>query len=765
MRHLFTLFLICGWISITLAQEPLKIGQWRSHLPYKKGRFVTQSADKVYYATGLSVLIIDKAERSIDFLSTIDGLSNTSAEIVKYDPSTATLIVGYDNSTFDLVDDSGIVTFTNIRNDGSFFNRTINSIRLLDNGNAYFTTSFGVVEFDMSRREFGFTADLAIDVNDIALYKDFFYAATEEGIYRAPNNPAFNLKDINNWELLDQEEGFPNDYRSRALQVFNGQLYMDLSDALFGYDGQNFQDVFSDRRFRMSFLSAEGEHLLLGQFCNEPNCNGQVLAFDQNGNRSDNGGNCVRFPSYAIETEDGRIWYADLDREYRTGPTINSECELQEFNSPFSELAYDMVIANDVLYVATEPTRAVPKFNSDGVFQFKDGQWSTFNKDLTPVLTEFDMFGFYRLAAHPTENKVYAGTMWKGMAEFNFDNGEIRVFNSDNSNLSVSTADNNVTRITGLAFDSENRLWASNHEALNPIAVYLEEEDRWKSDFQVPTSLPVRQMIIDDFGNKWALIDSKGVLVFNEGDMDDPSDDMSFTITTSNSQLPSNQVRSIALDLDGSIWVGTNTGVVKFDGGGTVDNIISSKPIVEVGGFNAFLLEDENVLSIAIDGANRKWFGTDSGLFIQSPDGTKQVAFFNRDNSPLFDNAVFDIAINDNTGEAYIATGRGLIAFKTDAVAGGVVNSSNAYAYPNPVKPEYDGPIAIKGLARNANVKITDVTGQLVFETTALGGQAIWDGRDYNGTRASSGVYLVFSTSSQQLDNPDAIVTKILLLH
>jgi ligand-binding sensor domain-containing protein len=346
------------------------------------------------------------------------------------------------------------------------------------------------------------------------------------------------------------------------------------------------------------------------------------------------------------------------------------------------------------------------------------------------------------------------------------DGDKFTFYNDTNSPLATG-ADPERIRVGGLAFDNNKDLWISNNSAQNPIVVY-KNDGTWQNDFST-TSKGLRQVVIDNSGNKWFTVDggSQGVVIFNEGNLEDPNDDQVRILNTSNSQLPINIVNSLAVDLDGDVWVGTNEGVVVFECGSNVfdPNCQGSKRIVQVDGFNAYLLETEIVTTIAVDGANRKWFGTKNGIFVQSPSGEEQVAFFDKDNSPLFDNSVTDIAIDPSIGEVFIGTTSGLISLRYDATEGQVVNSNNVYAFPNPVRPDYSGPIAIKGLARDANVKITDINGQRVYETTALGGQAIWDGKDYNGKRASSGVYLVFSTSTQQAENPDAIVTKILFIN
>jgi hypothetical protein len=147
-----------------------------------------------------------------------------------------------------------------------------------------------------------------------------------------------------------------------------------------------------------------------------------------------------------------------------------------------------------------------------------------------------------------------------------------------------------------------------------------------------------------------------------------------------------------------------------------------------------------------------------------SPEGNEQIAKFTEENSPLFSNSISVISFNYKTGEAWIGTSEGLISYRSDATLGGNFHESNVLVFPNPVRPEYEGPIAIKGLAQDATVKITDIAGQLVYEMDANGGQAIWNARDYNGRKVNTGVYLVFATS-RNASNPDVAVAKILVVN
>jgi ligand-binding sensor domain-containing protein len=285
-------------------------------------------------------------------------------------------------------------------------------------------------------------------------------------------------------------------------------------------------------------------------------------------------------------------------------------------------------------------------------------------------------------------------------------------------------------------------------------------------------TLLVYQMVVDSSGFKWTVVKGSpsGMLVYDEGkNIDDLSDDRLTFLDNSTfpKELQNAGVNCLAVDLDGRIWVGTSSGVATFDcGNDPFRNTCQGRLIVSsLGGIGEYLLKDKNINAIAIDGANRKWFGTSTGIFVQSSDGRTEVAKFNTDNSPLLSNNITAIGIRQSTGEVFIGTDKGLMSYRTDAITGGTFNRDTVFAYPNPVRPDYTGPIAIKGLARDAQVKITDVNGSIVYETLALGGQAIWNGQDLSGRRVATGVYLVMiaNTRNPELDN--SIATKILFIN
>jgi hypothetical protein len=253
--------------------------------------------------------------------------------------------------------------------------------------------------------------------------------------------------------------------------------------------------------------------------------------------------------------------------------------------------------------------------------------------------------------------------------------------------------------------------------------------------------------------------------VFDSGDLEDDFDNRSIQLGDNNTVLPNNAVKCLAADKNGAIWVGTNAGITIFNCSSNVFDgaCTGNRPIISQDDFNGYLLEGETVVDIAVDGANRKWVATSNGLFLLSEDGYDQLAYFTKENSPLFDNEVNHLAIDGVTGTVYISTGSGIQSFRGEATTGKRrMKSNDIVVFPHPVDPGYTGPIAISNLVDEANVKITDVSGRLVYETTALGGQAIWNGTDYTGRRAKSGVYLVFVVNE---DGGQKGVGKILFLN
>lgn len=735
--------------------------------------YVTQSPDKVFYATEWAILEIDKADRSPRFTTKVEGLSDVGISVLRYNADTRRLLVAYTNSNLDIYD-PGSGEVINL----PFIQQNINIIGdkriydlAFDNEFAYIACGFGVLKLNLERAEAIFTTYTNSPVLSIALYQNYLYAGTENGLYRLPADDP-NPADFGRWQLMDETFGFDPDAPVNALAGWNNALYAGIGRALTRFDGQGLDTIATQSNRDVVYLTAEGAGLVIG-WRDGTEQKGPIEYLESNGNRQEINAPCnALFPMYAIEDGAKRFWIADRSDDFRYLDLNTGQCDRFAYNSPLNHKSADLSIGFDgSVYVGTPgPNSGLSApFIQDGIYAFKDGVWELWNYQTIPTLVddEFSWVDLWRVCAHPTEDLLYAGSWVGGLVSFS--NGDYSVKYTKNNSIlqGAGAAGNTRTAIGGLAFDEEGNLWISNYNAGAPIAVL--KPDGTLRNFSAAPNQGLLQVAVDQNGYKWfVLAFNNGVMAYDSGqDIDDPSDDRYKIFTTTNSALPTNTVNCVGVDLDGDVWVGTQQGVVSFECGSSVfeNTCTGRRRIVTVDDFNGYLLETEDVRAIAVDGANRKWFGTNNGVFVQSPDGLEQVAYFTRTNSPLFDNTITDIAIDPKTGEAWIGTEKGLISVRSEATEGGKINTQSPYAYPNPVRPEYDGPIAIYGLARDANIKITDIAGNLVFEGEALGGQAVWNGRDYQGRRVSSGVYLVYATSKSTFDNPDAVITKVVILN
>ncbi len=769
MKSIFVpLFLLFLFGSIT-AQSDLRIGEWADHLPYNGGHTVTQSEDRVYYGTEFALAGISKADTSdVIFFSKVDGLSDVGPSWIKYHMGLDILVVGYANGNIDLIDSTGVTNINDIlRNTGIQGDKRINRIYTDSGPVVFLSTPFGLVQLNIATGLFGSTTFTGSPVNDFTIYQGLYYMATDAGLYTFDPASGKLIEDIGSWTKV-VVPGLGSNYTCNALAIFEDVLYAGMDNDLYRLDQGEFILWYTRDGFSIRFLSAEGKNLMAGFKCDN-DCIGKVFYFRGGGFWHENGIFCTARPAYAIEDQRGRVWYADEFPEFRLAQNQFTPCDILLYETPYSDKVSELAIKDGLLYVATGGVSESYGYqgNKDGYFTFDRVNWTTYNQFNTPEIAETGLENFFRILPHPTKDILYVGSYWGGLLEEQ--DGVYKVYDDTNSSLQGAVGDEQRERVAGLAFDPAGNLWVTNYLAERPLSVF-KADGTWQSfDFPCSSITNTSQIVIDQRGYKWIMLYSKsaGVVVYDDrGTIDNLADDRCIQLGSTNSAIPSNSVNCLAVDREGDIWVGTAEGPVVFDGAGDVFNGHQGSRIrVEQDGVLNYLLGEETVYSIAVDGANRKWFGTGSGVFVQSPAGNEEVAVFNTENSPLLNDRIIDIAIDGTNGLVYIATNGGIMSYRTDAIDGEFTHSSEVYAFPNPVRPDYDGPIAIRGLAEDANVKITDIRGQILFETQALGGQAIWDGRDLKGQPAETGVYLVFSTNAgTDFSKPDALVTKILVV-
>jgi len=779
-------FLLSGFFCsmILLSQNPsfsqeVGIGQWRDHLPYDYATKVEEFNSGIYCATPYSMFFFDREDNSIHRLSKVNGLSDLGVSDISLNTDQQILVVSYSNTNVDLIlDDLTIINIPDIKRKEILGNKTINSI--MNYGKfAYLSCGFGIVVLNVEKKEIKdtyFIGPNGSSINVLAMtYNDTaFFAATENGIYYADINDP-NLAYYANWKKMTGIP-VPNGFYNLIL-YHDGRLYVNHTDPEIAEDGLYFlengqwnelEPTNTGRTYR---IRGCGDLLVVsyGYFVTSYNSdlteNLKIYTY----------GETSPAPSDAMIGTDEFYWIADRNKGLVKSWGGGYEREyIKPSGAPTADI-FEMASGEGKLYLVSGGLTSVwsNTWKAAKMYSLIDENWKTYDNNNSPGLDT--LRDFVALAIDPlNSDHVFAGSWSRGMVEFK-DNAFAQIYSSGNSSLLPNMFEGApVVKIGGMAYDSENNLWITNSGAVDILSVKRAEGSTglpWEA-FNLGSGLTgteVRKIIVDSYDQKWILprtsqSNPSYIIVYNE--MNDPGNQVrGLKSGAGYGNLPGTSVYAIAEDLEGEIWVGTNEGVAVFYSPQNIftgENADAQQILVNVDGYVQYLLETEIVKAIAVDGANRKWFGTErAGVFLLSADGTQQIEHFTEDNSPLFSNNITCLTINDKTGEVFIGTAKGLISYKGTATNGNPTNDS-VYAYPNPVRPGYSGPIAIKGLVRDASVKITDIRGFVIYETIAEGGQAIWNGYSFDGRKANTGVYLVFITNS---DGSEKMVTKILFVN
>ena len=763
--------------SLASAQG-IGIGEWRDHLPYTSAKTLTEAGDRVYCASEEGLFYYSKSETTVERLSKITGLSDIGFSTINFDIATNTLVIAYNNANIDLIQDNRIINIPDIKRKIIPGNKIINKIFFKDNY-AYLACGFGIVVLDLIKKEIKDTYYIGdnggyTNVTDITCDGNEFFAATQSGVYHASVN-ASNLANYNFWTKYNT---IPTASFYNAVEFYKGKIYANLNlptahDTLYVFDGSNWNyfDTITYTDVR-NITAMHNKMVVCGA--------GFLMVYDSTLTifhniykyfNFENSPSSNVFDAFATETTD--IWIADGNY----GLVKNSNLwDYSKFypNGPRFATAFDMSVQNSNLWVASGSVNSAwgPLFDRKGVASFINNSWNTiYPKDDNGN----DVNDLIRVAVDPNNSsRVFAGSWINGVVEINNNAQTAMLDTVVNGTVTSLKPLSGIPwiRIGGLDFDSDGNLWIGNSNVNTPISV-LKTNGTWKN-FNPGNAFNqnlVGDLIVDTYNQKWLMLPyGTGLLVFNHGESIDNTSDgdhyKKLTTALGSGGLPSNYVYSIAEDLDGEVWVGTDKGIAVFYSPSEIfagnGNFDSQQILIEQDGYAQYLFETEIVSVIAVDGGNRKWIGTQSaGLFLMSPDGTQELLHFTEENSPLFSNNIMSIAIDDITGEVFIGTQKGIISYKGTATEGGEI-FNDVYAYPNPVKHDYEGPIAIKGLVKDADVKITDISGKLMYATKAQGGQAVWNGKSFAGEKAATGVYLVFASNE---DGSQTHVTKILIIN
>ena len=754
MKKILIFILLSGVMSVS-AQS---VGAWKDHLPYKNAIALCGYNGQLLVATEGSLFFANKSDNKLERLSKVQGLSDVGVSSLNSNESYA--VIGYSNGNIDLLEGYLIHNVPHLKNENMIGEKRINSV-YFHKEFAYLSCAFGVVELDLKEKEINNTYALNaagnLGVNEIVFYNDSLFAATDSGLYKASAND--NLSDFRSWNAHG------GSFKIKDLADDLSLLYYTTNDSLHIYGRKKSISPINSR----SFL----EVTVNGLFLLTPK---KGYLVQENGIIEKHSNDLISWGS-DIYTSGDTSWFADN----MNGLVKKVGFYWQKFypEGPETKDVFSIYVNNENLWVATGGIDSWNNANvNEGVFWSDNYTWTQLSDTYLETKDVVDV------ASNPhNSNKVFLSTWNNGVMELNWSDenssfqktAQYDHLNTDGHLATLSSDTNSNTygwiRVKSIIFDDEGNLWGANSQVNNPLFVRKNNGDWHSFNFTSTntTNTHLGDVVIDNIGQKWVVVPGGvGLVVFNDNNtIDEVQDDQDRVVNSSlgSGNLPSTSVYSLAKDRDGEIWVGTNKGVAVFY---NPENVFSSydfdaqQILVEVDGYVEFLLANETVTAIAVDGANRKWLGTQSaGVFLVSADGTEQVHHFTEQNSPLFSNTITDIAINHQTGEVYIGTSKGLLSYISDATQG-YETHQNVSVYPNPVRPEFNGTIAIKGLVEDADVKITNLNGTLVYETTALGGQAVWDGKNGYGKRVQTGVYLVFSSNSF---GTETNVAKILFLH
>jgi hypothetical protein len=760
-------------------QAQLAPGRWESLISLNATKKVVVADSRTYYLSQSGIFYLNHSDNELVSLTKSDGLSELEFSTMAYNSATKKLVVAYANSNIDIISaDNKIVQLSDIKRKSINGDKTIYSISCYEQF-CYLSCGFGIVVVDLQRMEVSNTYIIGDGGNYLPVYDIGFsddgkiYAATKQGVRYAPLS-GVNLLDYSNWITVDVD-GL-HSYNFNFVSFGAGRIWVAhqsdkwMSDRTFSRHAESvwYQEIASIQK-----IYDFDVHGNLLYYCTDKG----IEVVDRNGIRQ------VFIDKYPFATADvsispvsvmpdsnGALWIADL--KYGAIRYFNGNFERYLLPGPSDNSIFSLTFADNKLWVANGG-RSQTWYNS---FQrpivqgFSGETWEVFNRLNVPEFNEFDMYDAVCVLPFPGKPDHFYVSIWgQGIVEIKA--GKVlNHYDQNNSSFDSYELPKTIVRVGGMAFDKDGNLWANNSLVENKIN-RMTPAGEWKS-FYIPQfsgTYHMGKILVTKNNVLWMQVGfpEKGLLIMSTDAQSVRKLDVTAYFRNDKVELltPMKDVYSLVEDHNGQIWVGTSTGVAVYSNPKNVfENtaFYANRPSVDNSdGLFKPLLENKVITAIAVDGGNQKWIGTrGEGLFLVSDDGTQQLEEFNTNNSPLISNDITSLAYDDKTGMLYIGTSLGLVRYKTKTI-GSAAAFNKVYAYPNPVRETYKGEIYVTGLMENTNVKITDIAGRLVFETTSEGGQATWNGNDLTGRRVHTGVYLVFCASE---DGQESAVTKILFI-
>lgn len=738
-------------------------GSWTDHLNYENAFNVAVAGEKVYASTGSSLIMFDTGYDEVKKLSTVTGLTSTGISAIAWSGENATLIIAYNSLDIDLATSNRIYNIPDIRE--RYPSGGMEIFRVRTSGRyAYLATSSGIVVVDLQKKEIHDTWNPVspgqeTDIYDIAFSDEEVYAATSKGIYYAGKNQT-GLSWSGSWRLagfIPEPESCFNSILfsdSRLFCVRKGASAGSPDILLSVSEGEGCEIISSGNQYRSLDASQDGFTLSSA---------GSVKFFNLSGSPSgeihDYGWG---LPDISQAVADGDyIWIADRRHGLIKGHGM-TEFSKVTVNGPASNHSAGIISGKGITIICGGGTDH--SFNGlERPFSVSVHSENLFSN----YVSETERDAMKAVMMPGSGNHFFVSSWGEGLIEFR-NSIPVNHYTAENSPLSTSYGTPGGIKITGMAADKNGNLWIVHPGPGNNIKV-LRPDGSWISNPALSNTAMTGDIAISSRNQKIVILPGgNGLFVLDDNKTPDlTQDDRSRILSIRDKE--GNAITfaySIAGDLDGNIWVGTDRGPVVyyastdfFEGDPAVTRI--KIPRNDGSGLADYLLGTTEITCIAVDGGNRKWFGTNgSGAWLVT-EGTDVIAAnFSEKNSPLLSDTITSVAVDDLSGEVWFGTPRGVISFRGIAT-GGAEDFSDIYPFPNPVREDFTGNVTITGLMKDTGVKITDVSGNLVYETVSEGGQATWDLTTYNGRRVSTGVYVVFCSDSE---GKRSGVTKILVI-
>jgi len=788
------IFILLTLIIPVTASGQLKVGQWRDYFSYSSCNFSGSADNKLIGVNHLGLFYYSLNENSFKRLNKTNTLHDIN--ICAFSTlRNGDLIIGYKNGNIDIVKDDEAIAIPDLKNKNMVESKEFSQFYEYE-GKIFSSLPFGIMVINPEKLEISDTYYIGpegseLKINQITVFNDTIYAATENGIYKAPvNSPALGA-----YLTWTESTGIYENFSGiisfdRYLIASKGDI--NATNEIYIFDGTRWIKKMSVNYF-MGF-AANNENLAV-----VTNRNIQIFDKELNLIKTISKYNFQNYQDASINANSAILdSYSNLivaDNNYGI-VKINEDSNDEYFypDGPMSNNVFDIAASTAGVYVtAGGITSSWNNLSRAGEYSYFDGvKWTKFKRNNSDEQKWWR--DFINISIDPKQPEHAYICSW-GTGVFELNAGVLlNNFNQYNSGLQNIdwTRKPYYVRVGGVAVDKSQNVWMNNGEVEYGLVVKTKENKWIQYDYKALNKLhSMGQILIAKNRIFWMIIPMQftkkaGMFVFdinntieNQADdryrcADSPSQDSDprnagqLKIWDENGEEITNKVFSLAEDKNGYIWVGTDKGVLVYYRPYAIFD--EEKPIAtrikvprnDGSNLADYLLENESVTAIAIDGGDRKWLGTaNSGLFLVSEDGTKTIHSFNTDNSPLISNHINSITIQPKTGEVFIGTDMGMVSYKALATEGNP-SYNKIYAYPNPVRENYSGDIIITGLMENSTIKIVDVSGNLVFETTSVGGRAVWNGHNLHGEKVKTGVYIVFVSNE---DGSEKATTKILVIN